>query len=53
MNVELFMYFKQYLLVMFKMSHLDEEATRYEKVDPLSRPFFFLSFAAPRFFGLF
>ena len=31
MNVELFIYLKQYLLGMFKVSHLDEEATRHEK----------------------
>ena len=31
MNVELFIYLKLYLLYMFKVSHLDEEATRHEK----------------------
>ena len=31
MNVELFIYLKQYLFGMFKVSHLDEEATRHEK----------------------
>ena len=31
MNVELFIYLKLYLLCMFKVSHLDEEATRHKK----------------------
>ena len=41
MNVELFIYLKQYLLGMFKVSHLDEEATRHEKWTQLTDPFIF------------
>ena len=53
MNVELFIYLKQYLLGMFKVLHLDEEATRHEKWTQLNDPFIFLSFSVPRFYGFF
>ena len=59
MNVELFMYFKQYLLGMFKVSHLVEEVTarlldmNSGPIFPFSSDFFFLSFAVPRFYGFF
>ena len=41
MNVELFMYLKQYLLGMFKVSHLNEEAIRHEKWTQPTDPFIF------------
>ena len=53
MNVELFIYLKQYLLGMFEVSHLVEEATRHEKWPQLNDPFIFLSFSVPRFYGFF
>ena len=53
MNVELFIYLKHYLLGMFKVSDLVEEATRHEKWTQLTDPFIFLSFAVPRFYGFF
>ena len=51
MNVELFIYLKLYLLGMFKVSDLVEEATRHEKWTQLTDPI--LSFAVPRFYGFF
>ena len=53
MNVELFMYLKQYLLGMFKVLHLVEEATRHKTWTHFPVPFIFLSFAVPRFYGFF
>ena len=38
---------------MFKVSYIDEEATRHEKWTQLTDPFIFLSFAFPRFYGFF
>ena len=53
MNVELFIYLKLYLLCMFKVSHLDEEATRHEKETQLTHPFISLSFSVSRFYRFF
>ena len=53
MNVELFIYLKLYLLGMFKVSHLDKEATRHEKWTQLTDPFFFLSFFCPKILRIF
>ena len=53
MNVELFMYLKQYLLGMFKVSHLDEEPTRHEKWTQRNDPFHFFVFFCPKILRIF
>ena len=53
MNVELFMCLKQYLLGMFKVSHLNEEAIRHEKWTQPTDPFIFFVFCCPKILRIF